>query len=809
MYHCKYLSREPNEDGIKDTTPKTGAGGKSVKLKTNCFRIVFDTGEFLHRYVYELPEGASQEKEIMFFEQAWSGIKAQLEHFVIRCPGYIFSPTMVGDFTVKLPSGEEMKIKYVSKLPTEQLNLGKLGPSAVVGQHVASKLAEPFKNQKLGKRYYNNCPQAAKGVLACLSGFSVASVTNACSSGVLLQLDAVHRPLGLKSVTDALYEACQALESDVWAYRRDPAVADEWERYCVDSTVVTQYNSRVYRIKAVHFDKSPHDEFSMFVRDRKEYTKISFLKYFEAFYQIGPAHPTQPLLEAYPEKVGETVYLLPELCVPTGVTDEMRKEKNVMTEAMKNMKASPQDRLAAIKAHATEMRQDARPTNPTKPWKCNVEAEPVEVRARVLDPLQVVFQEKKVYPVEDGNFTKLLRNGLQCAVKLDDWSLMYPSSDESVLDIWLRSLKDIAQVAFGIALSDPKRIMMNNLLEELPEKIANHVNERTQLVLLLIPVKDSPKAYNLFKQLMLTQLPCVTQVVRSETIRKRQSIAAVLSKVVLQINAKFCGPLWNVVPRNPDTDPVNEVFRKVPFSIMGIDVHRNKAGEWTLGVTATLDRAYSQYFSMSALLGKEEWHIKCVQSVQNLFRDALLCFASANRGVLPQHIVVYRGSVSEAELELITAEKLAMQETLELLLRSTGIRSEDRPKLCFIAVARRGNMRFFLTGDDGKQKNPETGTVMDDLRICPAAYPSFYLISQAIAKGTASPTFYSVLLNEGSLGVDMIQSLTYRLCLMYFNSSAAVRLPAPVLYAAKLARMIGGVVKQAPHPSLQRSLFYL
>eukprot|EP00913_Durusdinium_trenchii_P009469 g8899.t2 len=40
-------------------------------------------------------------------------------------------------------------------------------------------------------------------------------------------------------------------------------------------------------------------------------------------------------------------------------------------------------------------------------------------------------------------------------------------------------------------------------------------------------------------------------------------------------------------------DPVNEVFRKVPFSIMGIDVHRNKAGEWTLGVTATLDRACS------------------------------------------------------------------------------------------------------------------------------------------------------------------------------------------------------------------------
>lgn len=752
-------------------------------------------------------------------EEVWNGLKTTLEHFVVRRPGLIFSPKLVPDFRVPLKSGGEVKISFVARTPGDQINAGLLGPAAVVGQHIVNKLAQPFKIQKVGKRYYSNCPQANTGKQVFINGYCV-NMLNVSSAGPLLQLDVVHRPLSQKSMIEVLREICEGNESDVWAFQKDPDVAAEWKRFCENATVVTQYNARVYRIKAVHFDKTPADEFTMYQREAKQYAKITYLKYVEAFYSIPPKFSNQPLLEAFPEKETEKVFLLPELCVQTGITEEIRKEKNTMSEALKSIKAAPQERLNAIIAGATDMQKDTLPSSTAvKAWGCSLNTEPVEVNGRVLEPLQVAFQEKKVYPVEDGNFTKLLRNGLQCAVKLDDWILMYPASDESVLDIWLRSLRDIAQVAFGMQLVEPRRIKLEHQLDELDEALQTEVKPSTQLVLMLIPNKDSPKVYQRFKRKLIADLPCISQVVKSDTIRKRQSIAAVLSKVVLQINAKFSGPLWNItVSKDLEKDIVaeslntTELGAKTPFSIVGLDVYRNNMGERTLAMTATIDRSYSQYFSMSATLDKEEWQSSLLQNIQNLFRHALLCFAGGeNQGILPDKIVVYRASVSSEDMDLVSAEIQAMQEVLDVLVtRTFGRQPEDRPKITFIAIARRGNMRIFAHDDEkGAAKNPETGTVVDDPVLCASGIPSFYLISQAISKGSAIPSFYSVLLNENNFNMDVIQNLTYRLCLMFYNSAGAVRVPAPVLYATKLAKMIGSVVQKAPHAALQKSLFYL
>jgi len=336
------------------------------------------------------------------------------------------------------------------------------------------------------------------------------------------------------------------------------------------------------------------------------------------------------------------------------------------------------------------------------------------------------------------------------------------------------------------------------------------------MILLLTPQKDSRKVYQLFKKVTCLKLPCITQVVRSETIRKRQSIAAVLSRIVLQMNAKFCGPLWHVSGKDGQ-DTLLGPLNQVPTMVIGIDVFQSCEGERYMGFVASLDKPFSQHWSHAcALDGKnaDEWRQSLSVKLQEAFRDALLSFASHNESLLPEHIVVYRSSVNPDEWPAVKATELEAFKTVTNIVKldaKDGTPPQEyRPELTFITIARRGGMRFFNPSPNVQNlKNPEPGTVVDCSSICRTDLPNFYLISQVVQKGTAVPTHYSVLCNTAGLPMEVLQNLTYRLCYMYFNSSLAVRMPSVALYAKKIATFVGTAVRAEPHPRLQTTLFYL
>ena len=328
--------------------------------------------------------------------------------------------------------------------------------------------------------------------------------------------------------------------------------------------------------------------------------------------------------------------------------------------------------------------------------------------------------------------------------------------------------------------------------------------------MLLIPNKDVRKQYHIFKDLACDRYACISQVVRSDTIRKRQSVGSILHKVVHQINAKFCGPLWHIVPKEPE-DTLLQDFKAKPFMVFGIDVFLTFDGARWLGISGTLDKVFSQYYSMAAKLESgslEVWRASLSLELQGLFRDAFQAFVDCNDGILPQTIVVYCASVNEEDWPLVEAvEVKALQKVLELAAKCSESYS---PTITFIAIARKAHMRIFNPQPDWENiKNPEPGTVVDDPAICGGLVPSFYLISQAIVKGSAIPAHFSVLVNSAKLPLQLIENLTNRLCLMYYNVPHAVRVPAPVLYATKIAFFCGTVIKKPPKPRLERTLFFL
>ena len=112
-------------------------------------------------------------------------------------------------------------------------------------------------------------------------------------------------------------------------------------------------NFLVYRIKRVHFDMIMKPSSIFFYRHRECCTEIAYVKmthaeYLSQFYRTIVTLEHQPLLEAYPEKASECVFLLPEFCYPASVTEGMRRDAGVLRETLQQIEASPQERHNAI-----------------------------------------------------------------------------------------------------------------------------------------------------------------------------------------------------------------------------------------------------------------------------------------------------------------------------------------------------------------------------------------------------------------------------------------------------------------------------
>ena len=82
--------------------------------------------------------------------------------------------------------------------------------------------------------------------------------------------------------------------------------------------------------------------------------------------------------------------------------------------------------------------------------------------------------------------------------------------------------------------------------------------------------------------------PLPSQVIKSATIRKRQSTGMILSKVVQQMNVKLGGPLWHVLAE--EEQPFEELF-KGPTMILAIHSSQMKGETW-LGLVASLDKQW-------------------------------------------------------------------------------------------------------------------------------------------------------------------------------------------------------------------------
>jgi len=60
-----------------------------------------------------------------------------------------------------------------------------------------------------------------------------------------------------------------------------------------------------------------------------------------------------------------------------------------------------------------------------------------------------------------------------------------------------------------------------------------------------------------------------------------------------------------------------------------------------------------------------------------------------------------------------------------------------------------------------------------------------------VTQGTATPVHFWVIDDNSQLPANVIETLMFNLTMLYYNWSGPIRVPAPLMYAHKLA-MFGG-----------------
>lgn len=113
----------------------------------------------------------------------------------------------------------------------------------------------------------------------------------------------------------------------------------------------------------------------------------------------------------------------------------------------------------------------------------------------------------------------------------------------------------------------------------------------------------------------------------------------------------------------------------------------------------------------------------------------------------------------------------------------------DTCKLMYINCSKRVNTRIFA-GDPKRFSNPVPGTVID-CKVTDKDTYEFYLVSVAARQGMTTPTRFSVLYDTIKASPDQIQLLTFKLCHNYYNVSGAIKEPACIRYAHRLAALVG------------------
>lgn len=545
--------------------------------------------------------------------------------------------------------------------------------------------------------------------------------------------------------------------------------------------VMTHYNKKTYRIDEVSEDHSPLSTFHY----RKEDREITYMEYYETRYQLRINDTTQRLLISRPTRrdinrgEDKPIFLIPELCGMTGLTEAMRKDFRVTQDLACYTRVDPDRRVQSLLSFRRRLQNTEAIQRELNGWGLSFANDLVSCRGRCIGDSIKIASGRGNFDIRNNDWTRDLdRAPMARTVELLNWVVFVPRELSNQARNFVKEMEMCGR-AQSFRMGEPRYIEMDrDRINDYTRHIVDHCSQNQYNIALIVKrTRKIDDIYKAIKRLVCCDLGIPAQVVTGPIINKApHQMKAIATKVMVQIAAKLGAEPWRTSFCAPDDQH---------WMVIGFDTFHDAKQKRAVGAfVASVNRSFTRYVSSVKKHENNEDMSPCIYSH---FTECVKAFYKENR-TFPTHIFFYRDGVGAGDIELVKQLELeGIKKACVGISRIVG--TNFNPGIAFIIVSKRINTRFFQNNGRGST-NPPCGTVVDNT-VTLVERNDFFLVSQKANQGTVSPTSYNIIEDTTGLTPDRHQQLAYALTHLYYNWTGNLRVPAPIQYAHKLAYLVG------------------
>ncbi|KAL4471791.1 hypothetical protein ABPG72_008809 [Tetrahymena utriculariae] len=642
-----------------------------------------------------------------------------------------------------------------------------------------------------------------------------------CKDGLLMKLDIQHKVARRENALNYI-NLIYKNNNDASKEQKRKLVCDKLQ----GQTLMANYgNFKQFKVHDVIFDKNckelkvsdpildPNSKESLLqiepptLQQPNPDADLTIYDYYYKKYGLKIKYDKQPLLLVYEKKLKRFLYFVPELCLLTGVPDELNDYQKRELIACTKQKPSELYSMVTqfidkiVNVNTTEGQLNTQSI--AEHLGINFSNHPHVIQAKQIAFPTIVFGgPKKDAPrqtIEDNSASQfsmkypVYSSGNQLSIALLHFK------DFNTTDLFSNWIK--IQKELRIEVKKPQEFNLgdfnNKAMQEIEHVIKREIKkEKFDIVAIVAPNKFSTvQNYSKIKKLCTIQQQIKSQYIRQQSLDSKQSYN-VCSAILSQMAAKCGTTLWVVNP--PNGIPDNTM-------IIGTSVQKvfiNGQSQFVIGFVASQDKNVSRFYSRATF---QKFNKDNIEKISTFIVDAIKQYFVQNKFV-PENIIYLRENIADNGIQ-----KYLATEIKEVLKSFTVLSPQYKPKLCVVLLESRHGVRVLQQLGEGSNRelaNPPSGTIIDS-SITSKCHYDFYMISQNVKQGTATPVHYKVIYDTTEFPEGRLQELLYSQCFNYVNWSGSIKYPAQIQYAKKLAKMVGTFIQEEVSEKLFNSRFYI